>query len=138
MIEIKIPKEINEYKEKFLFGLTVRQFISAAVALAVCVPLFIFGKDAIGEDMIGWIIILIGAPIIAFGFFHYNGMNFEDYLLLIYRQKVAEPQKRVFIDYRVFWYCRQEIIDNTIAHQLASKKNYRKGGKNVRSKKAAD
>ena len=25
MIEIKIPKEINEYKEKFLFGLTVRQ-----------------------------------------------------------------------------------------------------------------
>ena len=65
MIEIKIPKEINEYKEKFLFGLTVRQFISAAVALAVCVPLFIFGKDAIGEDMIGWIIILIGAPIIA-------------------------------------------------------------------------
>ena len=45
MIEIKIPKEITDYKEKFLFGLTVRQLVSVVVALAICIPLFIFGKD---------------------------------------------------------------------------------------------
>ena len=54
MIEIKIPKEITDYKEKFLFGLTVRQLVSAVVALAICVPLFIFGKDYLGEDMVGF------------------------------------------------------------------------------------
>ena len=43
MIEIKIPKEIRDYKEKFLFGLTIRQFISAAAALAVRVPLYLCG-----------------------------------------------------------------------------------------------
>ena len=42
MIEIKIPKEITEYKEKILFGLTIRQCVCAVAALAVCVPLYIF------------------------------------------------------------------------------------------------
>ena len=59
MIEIKIPKEITEYKERFMFGLTIRQFVSAVAALAVCVPLFIFGKDYLGEDVVGWAIILV-------------------------------------------------------------------------------
>ena len=53
MIEIKIPKEITDYKEKFLFGLTVRQLVSVVVALAICIPLFIFGKDYLGEDLVG-------------------------------------------------------------------------------------
>ena len=87
MIEIKIPKEITDYKEKFLFGLTVRQLVSAVVALAVCVPLFIFGKDYLGEDLVGWIIILVAIPVFAFGFFRYDGMPFEKFLALIYRQK---------------------------------------------------
>ena len=54
MIEIKIPKEITEYKEKFLFGLTIRQCVCAAAALAICVPLYIFGKDWLGDDLHFW------------------------------------------------------------------------------------
>ena len=87
MIEIKIPKEITDYKEKFLFGLTIRQLVSAVVALAICVPLFIFGKDYLGEDLVGWIIILVAVPVFAFGFFKYDGMPFEKFLGIIYRQK---------------------------------------------------
>ena len=96
MIEIKIPKEITDYKEKFLFGLTVRQLVSAVVALAICVPLFIFGKDYLGEDMVGWIIILVAIPVFAFGFFKYDGMPFEKFLAILYRQKWVEPQKRKY------------------------------------------
>ncbi len=66
MIEIKIPKEITEYKEKFLFGLTIRQCVCAAAALAICVPLYIFGKDWLGDDLVGWIVILTALPILAF------------------------------------------------------------------------
>ena len=83
MIEIKIPKEITDYKEKFLFGLTVRQLVSAVVALAICVPLFIFGKDYLGEDMVGWIIILVAIPVFAFGFFKDDGMPFEKFLAIL-------------------------------------------------------
>lgn len=134
MIEIKIPKEIRDYKEKFLFGLTIRQFFSAAAALAICVPLYIFGKDAFGADLMGWIIILIAAPIVAFGFFKFNGMTFERFLLILYRQKWAEPQKRTYEELPVYWYCREEIIQNEILHfkaETSHKAKERKGGKNV-------
>ena len=123
MIEIKIPKEITEYKEKFLFGLTVRQLVSAVVALAICVPLFIFGKDFIGEDLVGWLIIIVAVPIFAFGFFRYDGMPFEKFIGLLYRQKFVEPQKRKYEELPVFWVCREEIIEDRIAHQLAEIKD---------------
>ena len=133
MIEIKIPKEITDYKEKFLFGLTVRQLVSVVVALAICVPLFIFGKDYLGEDMVGWIIILVAIPVFAFGFFRYDGMPFEKFLAILYRQKWVEPQKRKYEELPVFWECREEIIESEIAHQLAAiKTNSRKSKRKER------
>ena len=117
MIEIKIPKEITEYKEKFLFGLTIRQCVSAVVALAICVPLYIFGKDYLGDDLVGWLVILIAVPIFGFGFFKYDGMPFEMFIAMLYRQKWVEPQKRKYEELPVFWYCRQEIIDDELAHE---------------------
>ena len=129
MIEIKIPKEITDYKEKFLFGLTVRQLVSAVVALAICIPLFIFGKDYLGEDLVGWIIILVAIPIFAFGFFRYDGMPFEQFLAMLYRQKWVEPQKCKYEELPVFWECREEIIENEIAHQLAAIKTSNKKSK---------
>ncbi|MBD5128320.1 MAG: PrgI family protein [Ruminococcaceae bacterium] len=126
MIEIRIPKEITEYKEKFLFGLTVRQFVSAVAALAVCIPVFIYGKEFLGGDITGWIIILIAIPIFAFGFFKYDGMYFEKFLVMIYRQKWAEPQKRTYEELPVFWECREEIIEDRLAHQLAEIKRNKK------------
>ena len=135
MIEIKIPKEITDYKEKFLFGLTVRQLVSAVVALAICVPLFIFDKDYLAEDLVGWIIILVAIPVFAFGFFRYDGMPFEKFLALIYRQKWVEPQKRKYEELPVFWNCREEIIEDEIAHQLAAiKSNNRKSKRKERVK----
>lgn len=123
MIEIKVPKEITEYKEKFIFGLTIRQCISAAAALAICVPLYIFGRDYLGDDVVGWLVILIAVPIFAFGFFRYDGMPFEQFLVMLYRQKWVEPQKRKYEELTVFWDCRQEIINEELTHQTAEIKH---------------
>lgn len=132
MIEIKIPKEITDYKEKFMFGLTVRQFLCVAAALVICVPLYIFGKDYIGEDLVSWLIILVAAPIFAFGFFKYDGLPFEQFIVMLYRQKWSEPQKRKYIELPVFWYCREESIAEEIQHQLAL--NKRKKGRENKKK----
>lgn len=136
MIEIRIPKEIRDYKEKFFFGLTIRQFVSVAVALAICVPLYVFGDDLFGADLMGWLIILIAAPIFAFGFFKFYGMPFEQFMKILYRQKWAEPQKRKYEEYPVYWYCREEIIADEIAHQTEELKRIkRKEGKDGTVKK---
>ena len=71
---------------------------------------------------------LIGAPVLAFGFFRFHGMTFEQFLLLIFRQKFVEPQRRKYIELPVFWYCREEIIEEEIAHQTAAIK--RQKGRN--------
>lgn len=118
MIEIRIPKEITEYKEKFLFGLTIRKFFSLAAALIICVPLFIFGKEFIPEDIISWIVILIASPILAFGWFSYHGMNFETFMKHIIRF-YTEPQKRPYKELNTFWECREIIIDEHISKQRA-------------------
>ena len=40
-MEIKINKEITDYKEKIFFGLTIRQFIFSLVAVGIAVLLFL-------------------------------------------------------------------------------------------------
>lgn len=122
MIEIRIPKEITEYKEKFLFGLTVRQCVSVAAALGIGIPLYIFGKDFLGEDLTSWLVILIVVPIFGFGFIKYNGMTFERLIAVVFRQKFAEPQKRKYEELPVFYEWREEIIENEIARQNERKK----------------
>lgn len=79
MIEIKIPKEIKDYKSKLFFNLTFRQLLCTGLALGLCVPLYIFGRKFINEEIVSWLVILIAAPLIFMGFFKMNGMNFEDF-----------------------------------------------------------
>lgn len=126
MIEIKVPKEIRDYKEKFMFGLTVRQVVSVAAALLICVPLYLFGRKYLGDNLVGWIIIIVAAPVFAFGFLKFNGMPFEELVKILYRQKWAEPQKRKYEELPVYWYCRQKIISDEIAHQTEAIKRNKK------------
>lgn len=134
MIEVKVPREIKDYKQKFLFGLTVRQFISVVLALGICVPLYIFGKEPIGDETISWVVIIVAAPIFCFGFLKFNGMPFEQFANLAIRMQ-REPQKRKYVDLPVFWYLREELIEEELLHQAELKK--RKGrDKNGKRKRA--
>lgn len=79
MIEIKVPKEIKDYKSKLFFNLSVRQFVCTALALMICVPLYITGRKYMSEDVVSWLVIIIAAPLLFTGYFRYNDMNFEEF-----------------------------------------------------------
>lgn len=96
MIEVRIPKEIRTYKEKFFFGLNVRQSICTVLALAINIPLYIFICPHIGNELSSWIIILSGSPLFLIGFFHYNGMPFEQFASCIFKFQILTPQKRKY------------------------------------------
>ena len=72
-----VPAEIKSFKEKFFFGLTVRQLICGAGILALAVPTGIWGNKIMSQDMVGWLIILEVAPLAAIGWASYNDMPFE-------------------------------------------------------------
>lgn len=122
-IEIKIPKEIKEYKETFLFGLTVKKFVSLALALLICVPLYIFGKNFMPEEMVSWVVMLVGAPILGIGFITYHNMTFLQFAKRFF-DTTFHPQKRKYTELPVFWYARQQIIADTLLIEAERKKAY--------------
>ena len=118
MIEIKIPADIQTYKSKLVFGFTTRQVISIGAALGVCVPLGVYGRKFLSEDIVGWVIILFAAPVIAWGFFTYKDMHFEDYMRAMLNFNL-NPQKRVYEDTEcnIFARANEEINEIEITQQ---------------------
>ena len=120
MIEIRIPKEIKNYREKLFFGLTLRQWICAGVALLICVPLYIFGRNFIPQEMVSWLVILIAAPLMLAGFFKYNDMFFEQFAVEFFYFYFF-PQKRVYSSEPVFVDLRKNYIAEELQAEIAAK-----------------
>lgn len=118
MIEIKIPADIQAYKSKLLFGLSTRQAISVAASIAVCVPIGVYGKNYISEDTLPWIIIAVAAPIIAWGFFYYKDMFFDDFVKFFISYNFL-AQKRAYEDteQNIFYRLNEEINEIEITQQ---------------------
>lgn len=97
MVRMKIPAEIQDYKSKLIFGLSVRQFFSIAAAMLVGVPIGVCGHGHISGDILPWIVILTVMPFFCFGFCTVKGLRFEMFLLAIYRY-LFRPRIRVYED----------------------------------------
>lgn len=79
-------KEINDYSEKF-YGLTFRQWIFAALAVAVVVPTYILLPKyaGISEDIASYIVIIEAAIIGFIGFVKINEQPAEALIPYLYR-----------------------------------------------------
>ncbi len=118
MIEVKIPVEIQEYKSKLVAGLSTRQVIAIAGALAVGVPLGVLGYGHIPADSLLWIIIIAVFPFAGWGFFKFKGIPFEEFMKVFLSMKFL-PQKRVYEDTEVNIFCslNREIMEQDILNQ---------------------
>ena len=96
MIEIKIPKEIRDYKEVIFAGLNLRQIISLIIAFAVNVPLYIYTKKYLGDELTSWLVMFTGVPVFLIGFIKFDGMPFEKYFKIMLRFNFLVPRKRKY------------------------------------------
>lgn len=96
MIEIKIPKEIRDYKEVIFAGLNLRQIISLSVAFAINVPLYLVSKPYIGDELASWLVMFVGVPVFLIGFIKFDGMPFEKYFQIMVRFNFIVPRKRKY------------------------------------------
>ena len=78
--EIKINKEVRDYQESILFGLSLRQLVFSALAVGVALLLYFGLRNFVGGGEIGWICIVAAFPFALGGFFRYNGMTFEQFV----------------------------------------------------------
>ena len=96
LIEVRINKEVRDYQESVFFGLSLRQLVFALLAVLVAVGVYFGLHNIVGTGEIGWMCILAAFPFAMGGFFTYNGMTFEKFLLALIRSELLYPQKLVF------------------------------------------
>ena len=104
MLFVKVPKEIKEYEEKLVLGLSTRQILWGVLAIVSSLISFFGFKFIVGEEFASWITMFIGIPMFACGFLDYQGMPMSKFLKIVwnyYRKKQiltydnGFPQKEV-------------------------------------------
>lgn len=131
LMRAEIPPEITEYKEKFFFGLTVRQLASVAVMAALAVPTAMFGSKIMPSDVVEWLVVLEVIPCAAIGWLRFNDMPFEKYAKKVINYYISK-QKRKFeyvpTSYELLMEVQQINYQNDI-DRLKEEKKKRKRGK---------
>ena len=95
-MQSEYPKKSESIKKKIMFGLNARQLIATLLALFVCVPLYYWGRNYLSDDILSWIIILIAVPLVAIGFFKFNGMPMEKFVVAFMKFELLFPLKRKY------------------------------------------
>jgi hypothetical protein len=130
MIDIKIPKEIRDYKETIFAGLNLRQIISLSIAFGINVPLYMYAKTHIGDELASWLVLLTGVPVFLIGFIKFDGMPFEKYFKVMLRFNFLVPRKRKYkVEniYTVIYNEQKKLRDE----KLKSKNNLKGRKRNV-------
>ena len=77
-------------------GLSLRQLIFALLAVAVAVGVYFGLRSVLATAEIGWVCVLCAFPFALGGFFQYNGMTLERFLLAYIRTEFIYPHRLVF------------------------------------------
>lgn len=95
-MEVRINKEVRNYQEGLFFGLSLRQCVFALLAVLVAVGVYFGLRPVLGTGEIGWVCVLAAFPFALGGFFQYNGMTLEQFLLAFVRTELLCPKRLVF------------------------------------------
>ena len=76
-ISVPIPKEITEYEEKIMFGLSLRKLVCFSSAVVLGVGTYFLCTKVLGltMDTASYIIIAEALPLMALGFIKKDGMT---------------------------------------------------------------
>lgn len=76
-------------------GLNLRQMICSGAAIAVAVAVYLGLTPLLGHETAGWVCIVAAAPIAAAGFFTYDCLTFEKFLLVVIDSTVIRNDWRL-------------------------------------------
>ena len=114
-MEVRINKEVRDYQEAIFFGLSLRQFIFALLAVGVAIGVYFGLRNIVGTSEVGWMCILAALPFAMCGFFTYHGMTAEQFVLALIRSEYLTPKKLVFRGENFY---AEALIDSDIREEL--------------------
>ncbi len=80
---VEIPKDLSEIKTKVAFHLTKRQLICFSLAGMVGVPVYLFSRNWLGNDIAVTVMIFLMLPFFLMALFEKDGQPFEKFLFHI-------------------------------------------------------
>lgn len=91
-VSVPILKEITEYEEKIMFGLSGRKLICLGLAVVLSIGTYFLLTGVFGMSMnnASYIIMIEVIPLLALGFVKKDGMPFEKYAALFIRHKTGK------------------------------------------------
>ena len=95
MAYVHIPKDLKKVKTKVAFNLTKRQLIGFTIAGLIGIPIYLFMRKVVPNDIAVIFLIVSTLPIFFITLFEKDGLSFEKYFKYIYLHKFYQPQKRV-------------------------------------------
>lgn len=102
-MEVKINKEIRNYTESVFFGLSLRQFIFSLLACGMAILLYFISTKYFNKEIISWICILGALPFAGLGFFKYNGMPLEQFIMAFVVSEILTPRELKFESENIYY-----------------------------------
>ncbi len=109
-MEVKINKEIRNYTEAMFFGLSLRQFIFAILAVIVAVGMYFLLNNSLGTETVSWVCMLSAAPFAALGFIKYNGMTAEQFIWVYIKSEFLEKKELPFKAKNIYYETTKEVM----------------------------
>ena len=129
-LEIRINKEIKDYHESLFLGLSVRQFACSLGAVAAAIGIYFGLKGVLDKETVSWLCIVCAAPLAAAGFFNYNGMNFEQFVIAYIYSEFICSGVRTYQSENYVYEAYKEVLKDVSARKKESKKGKKKNSKN--------
>ena len=122
-MEIRINKEIKDYHESLFFGLSMRQFICSLGAVGAAVGIYFGLKGVVGKETLSWLCIVCATPLAAAGFFKYNGLNFEQFLVaFVYSEFLCSGVRTYQSENYIYDAYREVLKDVAVRNKKKGKK----------------
>lgn len=125
-MEIKVNKEIKNYKESIFFGLSFRQFLCSALALGAAVGVYFALSNVLDKETVSWLCIVCAAPIAVTGFFQYNGLNFEKFVWAVIKSEFLFSGVRLYKSRNIYNELFEEVKQNDRTEKKHKKSAKRK------------
>ena len=94
--EIELNKEVLDYKESIFFGLSLRQFVCAGLAVMIAVIVWFGTRDILAKEIRSWLCLSLACPFAAAGFFSFNGLTLEQFLWQMLKSCLIYRGRRVY------------------------------------------
>lgn len=124
MAYIKIPRDLNNVKEKFMFGLTKRQVMYFAMGIAIGLPLFFI---IMPQDLTTAVVVLF-VCVMPFGFmglYEKNGQTFDKILTNMIKANLFRPKVRPYKSENIYVALEEQAFLNREVKRIGYKKSFK-------------